>query len=301
MKKLAFLLVAICLSATMQAAVSKTVPVATAGTLHTYFNAGELTTVTDLIVSGTIDARDFKFMKDTLTALSKLDISTVTIPEYYGAAGTASTSIRDYAANAIPGDAFSGKSSITSIKLPTSITEIMNGAFAVCLGLTSMVIPAGVTTLHDPLFYGSTNIKAIQFNNPTPTNLPLVTTADGDGLIGLTGIPCVIYVPVGSRGNYNAPVASGGWNLFSYSNYTVGEGQIPTAVKQTVATKFNINTQGNSAVLSGLTIGDSLDVYSMHGYSVYTSIVDNETMAVNLPVHGVYVVKVGMQVEKVII
>lgn len=58
MKKLVLLITAICLSAALQAAVQKTVNCTAAGTLTSYFTAGERTTVTDLIITGTIDARD---------------------------------------------------------------------------------------------------------------------------------------------------------------------------------------------------------------------------------------------------
>ena len=63
MKKLAFLAIIICFSLTLNAQVSKTLNV-TAGSLKTDLTAIELNTVTSISLTGTIDVRDFKTMRD---------------------------------------------------------------------------------------------------------------------------------------------------------------------------------------------------------------------------------------------
>jgi len=63
----------------MNAAVSKTVNVTTAGTLSTQLTTTEMTSVTNPTVTGNIDARDFKFMRDGITNLAVLDISGVNV------------------------------------------------------------------------------------------------------------------------------------------------------------------------------------------------------------------------------
>ena len=296
MKKLVILFLVIGLSASIQAAVSKTVNVSTAGTLHTYFTAGEKTTVTDLTVTGTIDVRDFKFMRDTLSALAKVNLSTVTIAEYLGTAGT-STGLNDYPANAIPFKAFDGKSTLVSIILPNSLKEIDDFAFRLCPGLTSIIIPVGVTKVLSNLFYADVNLKNIQFNNPTPTNLSLIGNGDGETVLGMSGTNCNIYVPVGSTGGYN----DGVWNLRSYNSYTVIGGQIPTGIKTASISKITISKQGETATISGLTVGETLTVYTLQGAAIYNQAVNAETVTVSLPAHGVYIVKVGEQTTKVIL
>ncbi|HUH57957.1 MAG TPA: hypothetical protein VL020_05545, partial [Pseudomonadales bacterium] len=63
MKKTILLLVSLLLAVWLQAQVTHTADVPTAGTLSTVASS-YLGTVTNLTVTGTIDARDFKIMRD---------------------------------------------------------------------------------------------------------------------------------------------------------------------------------------------------------------------------------------------
>ena len=84
--------------------------------------------ITTLAVTGTMDARDFQFITNSLDELTVLDLSGVTIEPYskgkalYGA-------ITDYAGNAIPRTAFFGKK-LTSVTLPANLETIGFAAFA---------------------------------------------------------------------------------------------------------------------------------------------------------------------------
>ena len=66
-----------------------TVNVATPGTLSTL--VPDLS-ITELTVSGTIDARDFKFIRDKVADLAILDMTNVVIVGYLGKGGTAGES-----------------------------------------------------------------------------------------------------------------------------------------------------------------------------------------------------------------
>ena len=68
---------------------SKTLQVNTAGTLASLLTANELATITNLTLTGTIDARDFVTLRDAMPVLAALDISGVTIAAYDGTAGPA--------------------------------------------------------------------------------------------------------------------------------------------------------------------------------------------------------------------
>ncbi len=109
--------------------------------------------VTTLVVSGTMDARDFQFITNSLDELTVLDLSGVTIEPYskgkalYGA-------ITDYAGNAIPRTAFFGKK-LTSVTLPANLETIGYAAFAGCYQLQSVTIPETVAFIDDYAFAGS--------------------------------------------------------------------------------------------------------------------------------------------------
>ena len=90
---------------TLQAQVSKTVN-CTAGALSTLLTVTEQNTVTNLTLTGTIDARDFKTMRDNMPVLAVIDMGAATIAVYTGTAGTNKTNTT-YGANTIPDFAFS--------------------------------------------------------------------------------------------------------------------------------------------------------------------------------------------------
>lgn len=148
----------------VNATVTDTVNVTKPGTLGAgggrYFS-----TVTNLTVTGIIDARDFLVMK-AMPVLSVLDLSNVTIAAYKGAGGTVDSNNITYAANAIPPYAFNTPPScigcppynntrLTSITLPTNITSIGDHAFANCKNLSgTLTIPSSVTYIGSRAFGG---------------------------------------------------------------------------------------------------------------------------------------------------
>jgi len=155
-----------------QAQVSKTINVTTPGTLSTLLTPNELSTVTDLTVTGSIDARDFKTMKYKMIVLDKIDISAVNINYYKGKGGpqeyfyTDTTSVTEYPANEIPTYAFYlfswtsiGKESLISINLPNSITSIGENALRGCNGLVgNLIIPSKVTKIRNGAFQDCTGL-----------------------------------------------------------------------------------------------------------------------------------------------
>lgn len=112
----------------LQAQVSKTIQVETPGTLSTLLTGDDRATVTDITLSGSINATDFSEMKNTMTVLTAIDLSSVQCE-----------------GDSIPGWAFS--SNIVSLKLPVTLTRIGNYGLASCSGLTSLVLPESVTSL----------------------------------------------------------------------------------------------------------------------------------------------------------
>src|ERR1035437_4775035 len=151
MKKIFLFLMSLCLSLMMQAQLSRTVNITKAGTLSSLLTTDEMDSITNLSIIGTIDARDFQIMRDNMPILSVIDLSAANIVAYYGDKGT-NNYTSNYFANTIPNYAFylftwngfDGKTSLTSITLPTSVTAIGDNAFSNCRGLTSILIPASI-------------------------------------------------------------------------------------------------------------------------------------------------------------
>ncbi len=107
----------------------------TAGNLEKEFSADELKSVTNLTIQGTMDARDFKTIRDKMPALTFLDLKSVAVNAYTGFGGTVYYSQQGYPANTIPSRAFSDKSKINTIILPEGIVSIQDYAFISCKSL----------------------------------------------------------------------------------------------------------------------------------------------------------------------
>jgi len=150
-KVLSFVIFAMFISM-ISAQVSKTINVVMPGTLSTLLTSTEKSTVTNLTLTGNIDARDVKYMRDEMTVLAVLDISAVLIKSYNGDGGTIRFS-SNYYENTLPQSSFRNvdnnisKITLTSIILPVSLKSIDDYAFYNCTGLASITIPNTLTSI----------------------------------------------------------------------------------------------------------------------------------------------------------
>lgn len=77
--------------------------------------------------------------------------------------------------------AFSGKDTITSVKMPETVTTIGANAFSGCSSLTSVNIPDAVTTLGASAFYACTSLASIHIPES-------ITTIDADTFCSCTSL-----------------------------------------------------------------------------------------------------------------
>lgn len=220
MKKLILFL--ICLSSFLigHADVSKTVNV-TAGGLSGALTSTELRIVTNLTVTGTIDATDFAFMRFNMPNLSVLDLSSVTIQAFEGSGGTyfkttyPANEIPAYATcNSVPNDSNPNDSNplnktLSTIILPNSITSIGFGAFQSCENLTSVVIPNSVTSIGTAAFSNCTKLTNIII----PNSVTLIGESAFANCMALTSVVIPNSVTsIGDRAFYVNP-------YLGYSNH----------------------------------------------------------------------------------
>jgi hypothetical protein len=109
--------------------------------------------ITDLTVTGTMDARDFLFITEQLSELTKIDLSRVSIVPVSGGAVLYGT-VTNYPANEVPRTAFFGKK-LTTVTLPANVESVGFAAFAGCYQLRSVTFPASLTAIDDYAFAGS--------------------------------------------------------------------------------------------------------------------------------------------------
>ena len=220
---------------------SKTLNVTSAGSLSTLMSVSEANTVTNLTLTGNIDARDVAFLRDKMLLLSVLDMSGVTIKPYSGIQGTYTISTIVYPANELPLCSFYNagtllpKYSLSSIKLPNTLTSIGSSAFYYCSGLTgTFTLPALVTSIGDYALYGCTKLSSY-----------VVETANSrysstDGILYNKLKDSLFVCPSAKAGSITIPstVTYIGGSAFDGCSLLTGSLTLPTALKSIGAYAF---------------------------------------------------------------
>jgi hypothetical protein len=258
MKKQTILFLCLTLSTILSAQVSKTVN-CTAGALSSLLSASEKSTVTDLTLTGTIDARDFMTMRDNMPALAKIDMGTVTIVAY-----------SSNMANQIPAGAFCDttknyqNTTLISIVMPTGTTSIGSSAFDGCKGLTgSLTIPNSVTSIGRYAFrFCSGFAGSLTISNS-------VTTIGDEAFYACTGFTGSLTIP--------NSVTSIGENAFENCSGFSGSLTIGNSVTSIGSGAFLLCTglTGSLTIPSSVTSlgGDAFDCcYSLDKLSIPNSV-----------------------------
>ena len=118
------------------------------------------TSITELTVTGEMDARDFAFVAFELKELKVFDISAVAIKGYTDEKCLFANT-RSYNADALPNHCFMGKA-LTSVALPTNLKAIGEGAFASCAGISSITLPASLVGIGDFAFSGCSGLTKVE-------------------------------------------------------------------------------------------------------------------------------------------
>ena len=203
MKTTILFLTALFLALAIQAQTSKSITNITPGSLVTHLTPTELSTISVLSLIGTIDARDFKTMRDNMPKLSVVDLSDVTIAEYTGQGGTSllmGAPVQDitYPANTIPDGAFyegfyfNENKNLSYVNLPSSITSIGNSAFFLCNNLSSINIPSTVTSIGYQAFKYCSSLTSITI----PASVISIGDEAFSDCVGLKSIAAYPIIPV---------------------------------------------------------------------------------------------------------
>ena len=169
MKKITTLLITLLMCTSfLFAEVTKTIQCDVAGTLRTLLTTEEMTSVTNLIVTGQIDTRDFSVFRDMsgVNALRVLDLSNANVIAYTTAGGYT------YKANTIHKQAFYN-AFLTQIALPQSVTTIEELAFSSNSGLQNVELPTALKSIGKNAFLGCTNLATPILPNGLETIEPL--------------------------------------------------------------------------------------------------------------------------------
>ena len=244
----------------------------TAGNLANRFTSGELGTMTTLKLAGTIDARDFKIMRDLMPRLTSIDLSTTNIVAYSGKEGTSLQGNIQYQANVIPESAFycrnyqntklssfifpasarsiddlafCGCIGLASVTLSSSLQNIDSSAFSGCKNLSSIFIPSSVTIIYEEAFTGTSALFNVDTANLNYSSL--------EGVLYNKTKTTLIQCPTSKTGSFIIPetVTSIGQEAFYFcSNIT--SVIIPSSVKQIQCLAFGLCKNLSSITVRGL-------------------------------------------------
>jgi hypothetical protein len=170
MKKIAVLGCLFLICFILSARVYKTLHTDAGGLLSSLLTSTETKTLTNLSLSGFLDARDFKFLRDSMMVLDSLDIKEVRIVAYKGSQGPAATSVVTYPADEIPMYAYNNEAAkdynpIRYILLPNSIKTIGKSAFEWTLIGGNLVIPDSVHYIGNNAFHYCDELTGISLPN----------------------------------------------------------------------------------------------------------------------------------------
>ena len=185
-------------------------------------------TVTELTVSGNIDARDLAFIADELTGLSILNLSSAHIVAYSGTVSSLGDDT-EFAANQLPARVFFGKA-FTRVTLPSSLVSIGDAALAGCRDIATVNLPSTLQSIGNDAF-----------NNSGVTLASIPASVTRMGKRAFSGCRRMTHAKVYCA-TLGEDAFAGNWNL---SNITLGAGLSVIgsgAFKGTVATTITVDS-----------------------------------------------------------
>lgn len=150
----------------IQCQVSKTVTISIPGTLRNNLTAIEKETVTDLTIAGRIDARDIKYMRDSMPVLSVVEMSEAYINVYSGTGGTINGTVI-YGADEMPEYSFLNtavnnlNSTLHSVTLPNSLKTIKTFAFCNCVNTSTIFLPSELKIIEENAFFNCVSLDTL--------------------------------------------------------------------------------------------------------------------------------------------
>ena len=252
-----------------------------AGTLPDRIASSKKYKITNLKIIGEINGTDWNMIREmagrnyqessTEGNLSVLDLSEAKIVaggDYYYYDNLFNNKV--YTSNDEIGEyAFAYCSGLTSLTLPAGITSIGISAFAYCSGLTSLNLPAGITSIDKYAFSGCSRLTSL--------TLPAGITSIGEFAFsycsGLTSIyvyaekvprivryafegcasrKCTLYVPKGTYDNYRLSEFGYFENIVEFDATGIDKTTTSTDVEE--VSRYSLNGQRLAVPVKGLNI-----------------------------------------------
>lgn len=164
------IIISLFLSIAVSGQLTKTVKVNAPGNLLKMLSANEKSQVTNLVISGVIDARDFAFMR-SMEKIETIDLFATSIRSYRGKGGTtyADSDSAEYQADEMPELAFSNMAenkpcvTLKKIILPQNTRFLGFGCFNSCSGLIRVDCPKSLSKIGEMAFQDWESLASFEF------------------------------------------------------------------------------------------------------------------------------------------
>lgn len=297
----------------------------TAGGLISTINQAERKTIKSIIVKGTIDARDFRILRDSMPLLEELNLKEANIIAYSGTEGTR-VEITTYKENCIPPYALeSGMNynylKIKKIYLPPNTLELGDGAFAIsnqidtiylgekletlgaacfqgCTKLTNINLPQSVKSIKSYAFLTCTGLKTLVVNSPTPVNL----SSEFHVFNSIDFNTCILKVPYGSAASYAKA------NQWSDFNHIIEfKNSVNTIVNEPLNQVLKVypNPITDNFIISNFEGSCTINLMDLNGRVIVSKqVMQNEPVNIRTLPAGIYVLKLktsnGVTIRKIV-
>lgn len=194
-------------------------------------------------------------------------------------------------------NSFRGTKKVSSLILPENVKVIGENAFYQCNALETITIPASVDSIAPYAFYQPKALKTVickgtatqaaerAFTSVLPSK-PAEENYSDQGY--------KLIVPKGCADTYRAGIE---WAKFP----TIEEAESGAIDATEILSDVHVYAAGNAVVVEGTAAGTQVSVIGLSGYTAQNAVADGSTLSLTIEQKGLFLVKVGTSVFKVIL
>ena len=191
------------------------------------------------------------------------------------------------------------REALTTLDLSTctALTEIGKSSFKSLKKMTSLILPENIKVIGMPkalktVICKGINTKAAEmaFSNNTYVSSPSTKPAEEN----YSDKGYTLVVPKGCADTYRAGIE---WAKFP----TIEEAESGAIDATEILSDVHVYANGNAIVVEGAVAGTQVSVIGLSGYTAQNAVADGSTLSLTIEQKGLFLVKVGTSVFKVIL